>query len=337
MWRRFFKLLFYIVLSLYVIFIATFLAVLRAAEWHGDLSRFLYHVWVTFLSYIGSTGPGFVSPIILAVLSIVLTLVAIGFLQGWAAMLRHWWETALVTGVVLVTTMLAVYGPQFIWEVVKVAREDHRALASWNEQLIAHDKDLSGKLKDAQDNAEQRCEAASNVSKDLEIHRLRKLLNAGSCFNPDRNLTPMDESRLFKNLKALCAQMEKQKQPCAYRLTGFAGDAEGGRLSTKLWPIFQGAGWQPKPSLPPNFTPAQLKQVQTEQAEQEQWMRDHGLTEGIFVFDKNWPKGFGMSLAFDFSQVDLADWTYSNQEYVKVLPHMDGLTVWVGYKHVQSH
>jgi hypothetical protein len=110
----------------------------------------------------------------------------------------------------------------------------------------------------------------------------------------------MDETRLFKNLKALCDAIGTHKLPCTYRLSGFNGDAEGGRLGNKLYPIFQGAGWNSNSPLPPNYTPAQLKQVQQEQSEQEEWMRQHGLTEGIFVFDKNWPKGFGMSVAMDF-------------------------------------
>jgi hypothetical protein len=54
-------------------------------------------------------------------------------------MLKHWWETALVTGVVLVTTMLLVYGPQFIWQVVKVAHDEHRAQA----EMIDHLKTVS--------------------------------------------------------------------------------------------------------------------------------------------------------------------------------------------------
>lgn len=135
MWRRFLKLLFYIVLLLNIVFVATCLAVLRATEWHRDLLRFSYHVWVAFLAHVGSTGPGFISPIILGVLTIALTMFSIGFLQGKEAMLKHWWETALVTGVVLVTTMLLVYGPQFVWQVVRVARDDHRVLVSANTQL----------------------------------------------------------------------------------------------------------------------------------------------------------------------------------------------------------
>ena len=61
-------------------------------------------------------------------------------------------------------------------------------------------------------------------------------------------------------------------------------------------------------------------------------MLDHGLSEGIMVFDKNWPKGFGPSVAMAFSQMGLADWFQSNQQQAKELPHLDELTVWIGYK-----
>lgn len=63
-------------------------------------------------------------------------------MQSWDAMLKHWLETALVTGVVLVTTMLAVYGPQFIWQAVKLAEQDsQQSTAMSTASKVAKDKE----------------------------------------------------------------------------------------------------------------------------------------------------------------------------------------------------
>jgi hypothetical protein len=73
-------------------------------------------------------------------------MVCIGVMQGKDAMLKHWWETALITGVVLVTAMLAVYGPQFIWQAVELAQDDHRKAAANNASLLGQNNDLGMQL-----------------------------------------------------------------------------------------------------------------------------------------------------------------------------------------------
>jgi hypothetical protein len=326
MWPRFRKLLYYVVLSFYVVSSATFVAVFWTAEWHQDLLRFSDRVWLAFLVHVGSTGPGFISPIILSVLSIVLTMACIAFLEGVTAMLKHWWETAVMTAVVLVTSIVLVYGPQFIWQLVRVAREDHRTVVASSQQLATDNKSLRNQLSDATHNAEQQCEQA----KGDEIKQLKKRVNA-ACFNPDRRLGPMEQEQLFSALKRIRIEMEKQKQTPTFRFNGFSGDAETSRFAATLWPIFQNAGWTWKP-IPPSPNAPDILKAKTEQAEQEKWMLDHGLSEGIMVFDKNWPKGFGPSVAMAFSQMGLADWFQSNQQQAKELPHLDELTVWIGYK-----
>lgn len=324
MWRRFFKLLFYIVLSLYVVSFATLIAVLRSTEWHQELLRFSPRVWFAFLAHVGSTGPGFVSPIIVSVLSVALTMVCIGVSQGWAAMLRHWWETALYAGVVLVTTMLAVYGPQFVWQAARLARDDHRSAIASNGQLLGENKDLHDQLTDANKNAEKQCEQA----KDKEINRLKRERNA-ACFNPDRKLTKMEEEELFSDLKRIRVEMERQKQTPVYRMYSFNGDRESGAFALdQLMPIFRSAGWTIKVA-----GYSQLAEENKKWEDQQKWMFDHGLYEGLFVFDKNWPKGFGVQVGLALSKVDLTDWMQSNQELTKELPHLEDLTIWVGYKH----
>jgi hypothetical protein len=65
-------------------------------------------------------------------------------------------------------------------------------------------------------------------------------------------------------------------------------------------------------------------------------MRDHNLTEGIFIFDKG-NGDWSYPLANAFSAVTLANWTNHNEKLSKELPGLDDdLTIWVGYKPLVS-
>jgi hypothetical protein len=319
MWPRFFKLLHYLVLSLYIVTAATIVAVLRAAEWHQSLLRFSSRVWLAFLAYVGSTGPGFVSPIILSILSIALTLVCIGFFQGRAAMLKHWWETAFISAVVLVTTMLLVYGPQFIWQIVRVAQKEHQSLVSVNTQLVADNRSLHGQLTEAQTNAEQRCEQA----KDTEINRLKKQLNA-ACYHPDRRLTGEEREHLFLELKTLAQNLRKSKQEPMIRIYSFNRDKESANFAGELRKIFEDAGWTLKWAI--------SEQEQKNASDQEKWVYEQGGITGVVVFNKDFPGGYvGISLRGMLAELNLGNdlWTF---QQMKSMPHLDDTILWVGYK-----
>ncbi len=318
MWRRFFKLLFYIILALYIASAATFIAVLHNPEWHVWLLRFSWRVWQAFLGHVGSTGPGFISPIILSILSVVLTMVCIGVMQSWDAMLKHWWETALVTGVVLVTTMLAVYGPQFIWQAVKLAEQDSQQSTASASAVVG----LNGQLKDAKQNAEQQCEQA----KDHEINRLKRQLNA-SCFRPDRHLTREDRAVIFAGLQQVAEEQKKKNVAPSIHLLCGCQDLETSRfVNDELWPIFRNAGWTMRIDMPSEkLTKEQIeKNFESERA----WIYQAGFAEGITVFDKD-SKGFGWSLSMPFYERGYGGmWDQRHTE----LPNVDGLTIWIGYK-----
>lgn len=125
--RRLLQILLYLALALFTALLGTLVAVFRYPDWHPEILRFSFRVWSAFLVHIGSTGPGFISPILISACSITLTIICIGYLQGWAAMKERWVENVLVTGVVFVTTLLLIYGPQFVWQVAKVARDERKA------------------------------------------------------------------------------------------------------------------------------------------------------------------------------------------------------------------
>jgi hypothetical protein len=318
MWRRLLKLLYYLALSLYLVSIATLIAILWTAEWHPELMRLSNRVWIAFLVHVGSTGAGFISPVILSVLSVVLTMVCIGVLQGRAAMVRHWWETALITVVVLVTTMLAVYGPQFIWQVIKLTREDHRTIAESNQQLIAENKDLHSKLSGALTNAERQCEQ----NKGTEIRRLKSRLN-GACYRPDRHLTKEDRAVIFAALQKITDEQKKQGTVPSIRLMCFGGDLESCNFQSELWPIFRNAGWTMR-------TEAPSEQSKKNFEAQRAWLLQKGHFEGVTVFDKD-QKGWGWALSIPFYERGFGEMWTPRPDHTE-LPGVDGLTIWVGYK-----
>jgi len=127
MLRRFARVLFYIALSLYIEWLATLYAILRYPGWHPEILRFTSCVWESFLVHIGSSGPGFISPIILVPVTIVLTIVLILAFLGWTAMKERAIETVLIGILVFVVGLLLIYGPQFAWQVAKVTRDEHRS------------------------------------------------------------------------------------------------------------------------------------------------------------------------------------------------------------------
>jgi len=183
MWTRFFRLLPHSVVALFVTACATAFAIIVAAEWHQHLLRFFCRSWTNFLVRVGSTGPGFLSPILVSVLSIVGTILCIGHLQGKEAMLKHWWENAAITALVTLVVLLVVYGPQFIWTMTKTVYEDHQRFVADNGQLRAEhnpNDDLKEEIK------RQREELSRN-RRDSSIYPLLAKLRcafaqSGGCF-----------------------------------------------------------------------------------------------------------------------------------------------------------
>jgi hypothetical protein len=290
----------------------------------------LHRSLISFTNFKGTTPWGFISSdLVQPVLLLIFFVVLLRKSHGEDAVKTHWQKDGIVGLKAIGLLVVFYYLPIFLWKGARIVYEDHQSSIARNRQLHADNKSLSDQLADAQSNAEHRCEQ----TKDAEINRLKKQSTA-ACFNPDRRLEPMEKEQLFSALKRIRIEMEKQKQAPYFLVNGFSGDAETSRFATALLPIFQNAGWIWKPILP-SQNPADVLKAKAEQDEQEKWMRDHGFLDGITVFDKNWPKGFGTSVAIAFSQADLTiDWSQSNREQAKELPHLDVLTIWVGYKPV---
>jgi len=201
----------------------------------------------------------------------------------------------------------------------RVAHQDHQMLAAKNKSLTAENEHLGSQLQDAESNAEQRCEQANGQ----EIKRLKRQLNA-ACYLPDRHLTAEQREYLFVNLKRFANDIRKQGKTPTIRIAVFTGDRESSAFARTLWDVFTNAGWTIKVDT--------SAEGQKKAKEQEQWIFQHGIITGVVVLEPPSAKGLGMWLSQLFVQSELPfagpGPTFSNAD----VPHLEDLTLWVGYK-----
>jgi len=155
-------------------------------------------------------------------------------------------------------------------------------------------------------------------------------LNQG-CYHPDRHLSNEDRAVIFAAAQKAFQAAKKEVATPTIQLRAFEGDSESSRFWQELWPLFHDAGWGWEPI--PNPTPP----TEAEQAawkknyeEQKTWLFQHGHATGISVFDnkKNSP-GWHISAALYERKMGNI-WPIRNDS--TELPHVDGLTIWIGYK-----
>lgn len=279
--------------------------------------------WHSFRDSLGTTTLGFIAPLVVSVLSIVLTLYSILRQHGKDAMLKHWKEDAKIAVRVTVIVTVLVYGPILFYEgLVKSVFDDHQSLVSTNAHLNAQTRDLSTRLIDAQESAEQRCEQ----TKGDEIKRLKRQLNA-ACYRPDRHLTNEDRAVIFAALQRIVEEQKKKNLVPIIRLMCGCQDNEVSRFTNdELWPIFRNAGWTILVDTPSEKLTAE--QITKKFESQRAWIYQAGFAEGITVFDKD-AKGSGWGLSMPFYERGYGGmWDQRHTE----LPNIDGLTIWVGYK-----
>lgn len=131
MFFRFAKFCLSAVALLYFFATIVIIEILRNPIWHAHLVQFLRRTWLRFVAEkIGSTSPGFINSILLAVAIFVIGAIGYGWMRGVAAMREHIMETVAGGIVVLATSLLLVYGSEFSWEVAKSGYADHQALAA---------------------------------------------------------------------------------------------------------------------------------------------------------------------------------------------------------------
>jgi len=147
-------------------------------------------------------------------------------------------------------------------------------------------------------------------------------LNAG-CYRPDRRLTSEQREYLFKQLKRIADDIRKQKKEPTIQMRSFSGDLESSNFERALWEVFTNAGW----TVPVDAS----QKAQDNRKEDEEWVFRHGIIVGVAFMEPPSSKGPSMWLGATFSQPELG---FANQwlPFTDVPPHVDSLTMWVGYK-----
>jgi hypothetical protein len=299
-WSRFFRLLYYVGVVLCVVVVATSIAILYVHGWHQHLLRFLSRAWQNFLMHIGSTEPGFISPIIVSVLSIIGTILCIRYLQGRDAMLKHWWENAAITALMTFAFLAVVYGPQVIWELAKTSYNDHQTLANEIGGLQAYASDkkkFDDKLRQALSEVERWHNAYSGLSRG-DIH-------------PDRVLNSEESNKLFEALRQ--SSKDPRNKDWVTVEMGSVQDREAMHLGSQLWGIFHEAHWTIKPR----------KKLGKE------FENLYPLLLGVTILTDNQDQSRGTWLGWQLKDAGLAD-TYINPNPIP--PTFKGTVVWIGYK-----
>jgi hypothetical protein len=142
MLKRFLRVTCFVVLLWDLVLVGTIYVIDSYPEWNHAVTNFSHSSWHNFLNLVGSTTAGFVSPFVVSLISILATVLIIGQMQGRAVMKQHWVETACISLLVLVGTMIAVYGPLFVWTVARTAYEDHLLLVTATRTLMQKNADL---------------------------------------------------------------------------------------------------------------------------------------------------------------------------------------------------
>jgi hypothetical protein len=301
MFNRFLRLLRHCIAGLEIVAIVVGVTIL-CGGWESHLFRLFYRSWHNFLGHVGTTGPGFFSPVIVSILCVLGTLLCIRFLQGREAMLKHWSENAAITALVTIVVLLVVYGPQFAWQLVRTIYDDHQS-------LVAQVKKLQIDIPE----------------KDKEIIGLKDRLTA-TCFMPDRKLTAQQRDKLYASLRMTAEQFHHPHFKIGY----FNNDMESLRYAGMIVPILRDAGFISERDI---IRPPRLKADDAP---------DLGFREGLSIqvevdtaastLDPLRQQIIAAILQdFGNAQVEMTSYPVGAHWPLK---QMNGIVIWVGYKKV---
>lgn len=128
----------------------------------------LARCWQSFRTSLSTTSLGFIAPLVVAGVSILVTLLVLGQHDGEATSRKRRGEITVAVSVVVVVALL-VFGPIFLYQgVVKTMYNEHQ-------ELVTRFRDLQNR----------------NQEKDKQIQEI-KIRLSGICRNPDRHLTQTD-------------------------------------------------------------------------------------------------------------------------------------------------
>jgi len=124
--------------------------------------------WQSFRISLSTTSLGFIAPLVVAGVSILVTLLVLGRHEGEAAPEKRRGEITVAASILVVVALL-VFGPIFLYQgIVKTMYNEHQ-------ELVTRVRDLQNR----------------NQEKDKQIQEIKVRLS-GICLNPDRHLTQTD-------------------------------------------------------------------------------------------------------------------------------------------------
>jgi hypothetical protein len=111
---------------------------IRPMEWRPHLLSLLGRAFDSFTKYLGTNGPGWVVSVLLSsFVTIIFSILLIGFLRGAAEMKKHWIETASIGMLCFLGQLIVLYAPIYLRKVVRTAYTDHQDLVDNDRNLRA--------------------------------------------------------------------------------------------------------------------------------------------------------------------------------------------------------
>jgi hypothetical protein len=270
----------------------------------------------------GTTGLGFLAPLLIFLLTSIATLAVIAVVEGKDAMITHWKKNAAIATIVPLVIMFIVYGFIFGWSVVNVVYQGHQSLVEANAGLrstISTQQDTI-KVKDAQ--ISQR-----RTPEEGQIEQLKTQLNA-TCYNPDRTLTKVQSDNLHDLLYALA---QTYKHP-TITIGSFEGDRESNNFAQELMDLFRLARWNVS-SDSPIHRPKRMK------PEDEP---DWGNAEGLSIQQDYQPENPAALQVWQLEQEVPKQFSRANGPVIRPyivgvvtankIPAPSHVVLWVGYK-----
>jgi hypothetical protein len=204
----------------------------------------LYRTLLSFTHFKQTTPWAFVTfDLLQPILLLVFFAVLLHESHGGEAAKIHWRRDGIIGLKSLLLLLIFYYMPLFLWKGVRLVYDDHQMLVSEsvrlvqeNKQLLAAKDEITAKLTDSQQNAEQRCEQAKGV----EIIGLRRRIGE-ACYLPDRHLTELQRDELFHVLKRI--KNTNAQSATIMICIEIPGDIESLNLMAEFQKVFHDAEW----------------------------------------------------------------------------------------------
>jgi hypothetical protein len=261
----------------------------------------LHRAWQSFLGGQGTTALGLITPVLVSVVSAVLTLFVIFLWRGKDELMRHWKGNTAIAVLSAVVVNVLVYGVIFTRSFVHAGFDDHEALKQRVRQLHNENVGLTAELNE------------HNGPKDKQIAALQKQLGQ-QCYLPDRQFTKEQRDLLYTTFKGILRDWKEP--PPTIVLGSFPGDHESEHIRSEIEEVALNAGFRRGSTL------------KTFNQEQLDWVRNQGFPAGMLISGEVPNDGRSVFLRQLFAGMDFFP------QMIGKMPNAEKGTIllWVGYK-----